>query len=796
MKFSLTDIKIKGFYSFKNTSFVDLKDYNVLIGKNNAGKSNLFRVLNLLKDAFTMRPFNLESLFDGKKELETDITLVLELSEEFRKSLVEMLIEGNYLGHLLPKNQKSVKLQETLNFFIKKGFFYQIKISFSYGDRSSTLEPEKISARHREYDKEFIVFQSERKTSGDLTYRILEINHIKNKINVNNPFFQNLEHYFLHSLSMNNKPHKYGNQDLVNGFQNIISRFKNQSQNHHPLIAEILQEFKNTFFQKDLFHHIPDIRLFNKDKKFTDIEKTIPNEDGSNLGKFHARKKINEAEWLEIFNNKLKKFFPNLKEFSVKTEQNEALTYIKEKGLESQFKLETFGRGIINIAFFLTYLNYYVESENIILIEEPELFIFPGIQKKFRDKLIEISKIQNKQIFITTHSTHFLTRDRTISSIYQVKKENSESIVENISEAKLINIFRDLNLNLFDYALYEGVIFVEGLTDIDVFEIFIDDLYDKNFKILSIEGKHNLEHYASTKIMNFLSNIKFQYLFILDKDRGNENFYESISDENTKNKVKSRILTIPLYELENLFIQPILLFDFLWTKLGIENLEKNFDWIKNRILDLFRNNEKYKREFLLKKINDEINPRLKRKEIKEILEGSKDIEDFEKLFKLWYDEFNHTLSKRLDYIDKIRLNQEKFYARLKKIKEKYEEDYQNERYNEIIPGKVVFKELRTEIVNKFHLPQFSFRELAKHIVFLIKEFITFQSDENFNSRVKSRPKFVSDVDIRNFKRYLTKIIENFKFIKEEMNCSFQRNIKLENIEINEIETFLMDRWYN
>lgn len=41
--------------------------------------------------------------------------------------------------------------------------------------------------------------------------------------------------------------------------------------------------------------------------------------------------------------------------------------------------------------------------------------------------------------------------------------------------------------------------------------------------------------------MNFLSNTKFQYLFILDKDRGNENFYKTISDEKTKDKVKSRI---------------------------------------------------------------------------------------------------------------------------------------------------------------------------------------------------------------------------------------------------------------
>lgn len=72
--------------------------------------------------------------------------------------------------------------------------------------------------------------------------------------------------------------------------------------------------------------------------------------------------------------------------------------------------------------------------------------------------------------------------------------------------------------------------------------------------------------------------------------------------------------------------------------------------------------------------------------------------------------------------------------------------------------------------------------------------LIFQSDENSDSRVKSRPKIVSDVYNKKFKEYLFKIIENFKFIREKMNCSFQRNINLENIELNEIEIFLMRRW--
>ncbi len=49
MRLDLEKIQIENFYSYKNIIYDNFKDYNVIIGKNNSGKSNLFKLFNLLK---------------------------------------------------------------------------------------------------------------------------------------------------------------------------------------------------------------------------------------------------------------------------------------------------------------------------------------------------------------------------------------------------------------------------------------------------------------------------------------------------------------------------------------------------------------------------------------------------------------------------------------------------------------------------------------------------------------------------------------------------------------------------
>ena len=101
------------------------------------------------------------------------------------------------------------------------------------------------------------------------------------------------------------------------------------------------------------------------------------------------------------------------------------------------------GSGIIQIAFILMLLKK-LEKEKIIFLEEPELYIFPGLQKKIKRKFLSISN--DMQIFITTHSSYFISKNEKKSSIFLIKKEENISKIENISKKSIQKIFTELEI--------------------------------------------------------------------------------------------------------------------------------------------------------------------------------------------------------------------------------------------------------------------------------------------------------------------------------------------------------------
>ncbi|MHA1285755.1 MAG: TOPRIM nucleotidyl transferase/hydrolase domain-containing protein, partial [Promethearchaeota archaeon] len=191
-----------------------------------------------------------------------------------------------------------------------------------------------------------------------------------------------------------------------------------------------------------------------------------------------------------------------------------------------------------------------------------------------------------------------------------MKKSGVESKVEKISNDELIKVFNDLDLSIYDFILYDGILFVEGRTDLKVFEIICNHLFEENLKIIPIEGKRNLEHYASANIIRFLDMNKFKFLFILDKDRGNERFYERIENQEIRKIIKKRTIVLPFYEIENLFIQPVLLLGYLYKKSKKKFDLNDFDFLISIIRDSFRELGENNVEYLLKKLNDDIFPRL------------------------------------------------------------------------------------------------------------------------------------------------------------------------------------------
>ncbi|MHA1285753.1 MAG: AAA family ATPase [Promethearchaeota archaeon] len=86
MDFKLIDIKIKNLFGYKKASFKDLKNYNVLIGKNNAGKSNLFRILVSLSEFFKGEKIGPNILFDG--DINNDASLMLTFSRSLPREVI------------------------------------------------------------------------------------------------------------------------------------------------------------------------------------------------------------------------------------------------------------------------------------------------------------------------------------------------------------------------------------------------------------------------------------------------------------------------------------------------------------------------------------------------------------------------------------------------------------------------------------------------------------------------------------------------------------------------------------
>ncbi|SDS62872.1 AAA ATPase domain-containing protein [Paenibacillaceae bacterium GAS479] len=142
-------------------------------------------------------------------------------------------------------------------------------------------------------------------------------------------------------------------------------------------------------------------------------------------------------------------------------------------GKEKERPIFGMGDGIQSI-IVLTFPLFINRDENLLVfIEEPELYLHPGLQRKLIETFISFS---NFQYFITTHSNHFLdiTLDIEQISIYTFRKhfESDETkrevtanfLVENTSNEDN-TILEMIGVKSSSVFLSNCTIWVEGITD-------------------------------------------------------------------------------------------------------------------------------------------------------------------------------------------------------------------------------------------------------------------------------------------------------------------------------------------
>ena len=234
------------------------------------------------------------------------------------------------------------------------------------------------------------------------------------------------------------------------------------------------------------------------------------------------------------------------------------------------FVVEVNGSGIKEALRLL--LDIEFQTPNLILVEEPEIHLHPALETTMMRHLREVS--QDRQVFVTTHSTNFLDR-ADMKHIYLVsKRESTSAQLLNQSEVEE-QVPLALGLRLSSLFIYDRLVFVESQTDEDIMRAWASilkiDFNQSNVGFIHMGGARSLSSFATSSTLAFLAKRRLKMWFMLDRDEKDEQDINSIKDILGDNAIAS-ILT--KREIENYLVNKRTLSNQIAIKLSEKRTQK------------------------------------------------------------------------------------------------------------------------------------------------------------------------------------------------------------------------------
>lgn len=167
-----------------------------------------------------------------------------------------------------------------------------------------------------------------------------------------------------------------------------------------------------------------------------------------------------------------------------------------DDGYKSQ--LTEKGSGIQS-AVIIGLFNYYTQFVNIkssalLCIEEPELYLHPHARRVINNKLSDFLNGNRNQVILSTHSSEFINAPDSMQIIL-VRKVENETIANRIEIRRIQNLLIDNNQNEIFFA--DKVILCEGF-DQYIIRMIADGLFpgkmdELNVSVLSVKGKDQIK---------------------------------------------------------------------------------------------------------------------------------------------------------------------------------------------------------------------------------------------------------------------------------------------------------------
>ena len=243
-------------------------------------------------------------------------------------------------------------------------------------------------------------------------------------------------------------------------------------------------------------------------------------------------------------------------------------------------------RSIYMLSLLETYEDQKGQAGDVIMAEDPEIFLHPKLQKVSGEILYRLSR--RSQVIFSTHSPNLLANFNNRQIRQVVLGEDGYSQV--CEKTDIRAVLDDLGYSANDLMNVNFVFIVEGKQDKSRLPLLIKKYYSETYDeegnlsriaIITTNSCTNIKTYANLKYMNQIY-LKDNFLMIRDGDGKDSDmlknqlcrYYEERNAEDIDRLprvTRRNVLVLKYYSFENYFLNPLVM-----EKLGIIKSEEAF----------------------------------------------------------------------------------------------------------------------------------------------------------------------------------------------------------------------------
>lgn len=473
----ISSMKIKNYRVYQDLTIDFNEDINIIIGHNNAGKSNLIKAISIFFDSNTRKNLNIDD-FNRKIPLK-------ELKKEAPKISIELTIkeskdEEKYSDDLVTVSNWLVNLDEPYKAKLTYEYFLDPKLHDKYVESVKEQINQKDVWNILKHD--FIRFY---------TYKIWG-GRLENRIVADGESLKKFDFQFLDAV-------RDVERDMLTGRDTMLKKI----------------------FDFFIDYDIKSNQEMDDNEKLQEINKRIKEFSDESQGVLNNLKnRINPSKrkilsYSDSIGASFDNIKPNFDGGMIEEDFYSALNLIIENETNINLPISNNGLGYNNLIFMsLLLAKMQVDSDGkylgsnakvfpILAIEEPEAHLHPSMQFQFLEFLKEnLDKKRVRQIFVTTHSTH-ITSSSELDQIICLYKNNDKIDVaypgkvfaDNDEDQKSKRyVQRFLDATKSDILFADRVILVEGMAEqllLSTFAKYIDKSLEKNhIAVVDVGGRY------------------------------------------------------------------------------------------------------------------------------------------------------------------------------------------------------------------------------------------------------------------------------------------------------------------